>query len=205
MIGHLRNRPGIAPQQHPRLTSLPLVLADVIRARAAYASLKSETARLEATLLDLADCIESHAPGVPAETMATLETQAARYEVVHGFPDLGGHASALLDDPSEDHSVTLRRLAALALLDAHDELRTNSLGLPRVALQDEGLDMGYGLHPWEVQAAIDGVELDENYFAGSRTETDLAAMARPAHEAIEPGPSGSARRQGRRTGRRRRR
>lgn len=109
----------------------PAVLADVIRARAAYHSFDPEHDALTVALEALAEYVEDHAPGTSRETLTTLETQAARHEVVFGFPDLGGRASAALDVAAGDHAEKLREVAALALLDAYEELRANTLSLPR--------------------------------------------------------------------------
>lgn len=179
------------------------MLADVVRARAAYYSLDPDYEALTAWLESLADYIESHAPGTSRETLTILETQAKRYEIVFGFPDLGGQASDALAAVADDHVEKLREVAALALLDAYDELRENTLDLPRYALQD-GLAAGYGLHPHEVEAAIDGIELHAGYFAGDRTAdgVDAARAAMPQH-VDDQRSAGSARRPPRRSGRRR--
>jgi len=50
--------------------------------------------------------------------------------------------------------------------------------------------IGYGLQAAEVEAALDGVELDEGYFAGSRTADELQAarLASPTPE-VEQRPT----------------
>ena len=54
------------------------MLADVIRARAAYHSLDPEHEALTASLEALADYVESHAPGTSRETLTTFSPDRAR-------------------------------------------------------------------------------------------------------------------------------
>jgi len=184
------------------------MLADVIRARADFHSLDPVRAALTASLEALADYVEAHAPGSSPQSLSTLETQARRYEVVFGFPDLGERASAALDVAVSDHAEKLREVAAASLLDAYEELRANTLSLPRSYETLNEFAVGYGLRPWEVEAALDGIELHTDYFSGSRSTAELKAAraTMPAPEVkveVEQRPLVSARRQPRRSGRRR--
>lgn len=117
------------------------MLADVIRARAAYHALDPEHEALSASLEALADYVEAQAPGSSRETLTTLETQAKRYEIVFGFPDLGGRASTALDVAADDHAAAMlrefmcRRLPAGPAPETKRRTRAlhpRGLGLPQV-------------------------------------------------------------------------
>lgn len=161
------------------------LLIDHLRAQADWREKKAaeypedeRNARSAAALASLADYVEAGADGAESWTLTILEEQADIWGGA-GVADFGEQASREISRYGFGYSVTdathaafLDELAPIALADTYDLVRDSRRsyeGCGEAKLIE--LIEHYGLNPWEIEAAIGGVDLDSRYFARSRRMT----------------------------------